>query len=190
MGSGTQGLHRRTSSPPPRAGLALGDNGTGSSSSVRSTTEREGVGDEALVREASGARTMYCRGMVMRWGEQEAQTTRPHFRQWCFRYQKLNTVPQIGQLVTSVSGCHRGRFESRSPSRGLLSASANVCVSDPPDKNARNVRSSVPDNSQSAPGRRSRLGFRIASDCPLGLPERRLWSNVDSLTLLEWTLRP
>lgn len=76
-----------------------------------------------------------------------------------------------------------------SPSCGLLNASANVCVSDPPDKNARNVLSSVPDNSQSAPGLRSRLGFLIASDCPLGLPERKWWSNDDSLTLLEWFLR-
>ena len=57
------------------------------------------------------------------------QTTRPHFLhregvsqgerswrregmqtdlQWCFRTKKLNWVRQIGQNVTSESGCHLG----------------------------------------------------------------------------------
>lgn len=55
---------------------------------------------------------MYWRGMVIRWGEHAEQTTRPHFRQWCFRYQKVNSTSHIGHLLTSASGCHLGRLIS------------------------------------------------------------------------------
>ena len=74
---------------------------------------------------------MYCLGMVMRCGEQEAQTTLPHLRQWCFRYQKLNTVPQIGQFVTSASGCHLGIVMSIGSSFPLLNACLALKLADP-----------------------------------------------------------
>ncbi|KAL8763967.1 MAG: hypothetical protein Q9184_000410 [Pyrenodesmia sp. 2 TL-2023] len=56
---------------------------------------------------------MNWRGMVIRCGEQLAQTTLPHFLQWCFLKNKPKRVSQIGQLVTSESGCQRGRVISR-----------------------------------------------------------------------------
>jgi hypothetical protein len=55
---------------------------------------------------------MYCLGIVIRCGEHEAHTTLPHFRQWCFLCQKLNTVPQIGHSDTSESACHLGEATS------------------------------------------------------------------------------
>src|ERR1700761_3395412 len=50
--------------------------------------------------------------MRMRCGLHDPQTTLPHFRQWCFLTQMLNCVRQMGQSVTSASGCHRGRMIS------------------------------------------------------------------------------
>lgn len=44
----------------------------------------------------------------MRCGEHRAHTTRPHFRQWCRRCNRWNSLLQTGQLVTSLSGCHDG----------------------------------------------------------------------------------
>ncbi len=40
--------------------------------------------------------------------EQSAQTTRPHFLQWCFLLKIVNFLPQPGQTLTSSSGCHTG----------------------------------------------------------------------------------
>jgi hypothetical protein len=45
---------------------------------------------------------------VMRWGEHVAQTTRPHFLQWCFLYKKLKPLPHTGHCETWASGCHAG----------------------------------------------------------------------------------
>lgn len=94
FGSGTQGLHMRTISAPSEPGEAAE---TASETAVT-----------AALAAVSGGRTMNCRGMVMRWREHELQTTLPHLRQWCLRYQKLNSVSQTGQFVASSSGCHLG----------------------------------------------------------------------------------
>jgi hypothetical protein len=71
FGSGTQGLQSRTRSPPPRlvtpelAAVSVLCWGRGS----------DEVGDPPSI----GGCTMYWYGIVIRWGEHELQTTRPHF---------------------------------------------------------------------------------------------------------------
>lgn len=105
-GSGTHGLHTLTTSPPPRLRAGYASVAwTGSS--------------------AAGGWTRYWRGMVMRWGEQLLQTTRPHLRQWCLRKKKEKGVLQTGQAVTSWSGCHRGSG-SRLPEEGDCRKSEKV----------------------------------------------------------------
>jgi hypothetical protein len=51
---------------------------------------------------------MNCRGMVMRCGEHVAQTTLPHFLQWCFRYRNVKFLLHTGHCETSASGCQGG----------------------------------------------------------------------------------
>jgi hypothetical protein len=58
---------------------------------------------------SDGGWTMNWRGMVMRCGEHVAQTTLPHFLQWCFLYKNVKILPHTGQRDTSASGCHCGR---------------------------------------------------------------------------------
>lgn len=105
LGSGTHGLHTRTSSPPPSAGLPKGpkDDMVFSSSPVRSIT---------FEVPSDGGWTMNWRGMVMRCGEHVAQTTLPHFLQWCFLYKNVKGRPHTGQRETSASGCHCGSTRS------------------------------------------------------------------------------
>jgi hypothetical protein len=74
LGSGTQGLQTRTSSPPPN--VALQGSGRSSSSTVRSINVRT-----APSCCSDGGLTMYWRGIVIRCGEHFAHTTLPHFRQ-------------------------------------------------------------------------------------------------------------
>ncbi len=99
FGSGTQGLQSRTSCPPPRDGLILASALRGllllfvevfcvSSSPVKSTTGMAvflSVESGLVAATSSGGCTMNCRGIVIRWGEQFAHTTRPHRLQWCLR---------------------------------------------------------------------------------------------------------
>lgn len=65
LGSGTHGLQSRTRSPPVVYGNP--------SSPVNGFTYSWGV------LGWPGGRTMYWYGIVIRWGEQALQTTRPHF---------------------------------------------------------------------------------------------------------------
>ncbi len=44
-----------------------------------------------------------------RWGEQDVHTTRPHRRQWCFRWNAENLVEQIIHSLDIESGTHTGR---------------------------------------------------------------------------------
>jgi len=69
FGSGTQGLHNRTLSPPPRV-----------LKSVYPPSTLVTVGYRwARTRGVPGGWTMYWYGMVIRCGEQLLQTTLPHF---------------------------------------------------------------------------------------------------------------
>lgn len=77
LGSGTHGLQRRTRSPPPRLATA--------GFIVDRLQEAELLGTVPSI----GCCTMNWYGMVMRWGEQELQTTRPHFLLSCQHNFKL-----------------------------------------------------------------------------------------------------
>lgn len=78
MGSGTHGLQTRTFSPPDITGIS------------------------------SGALTTFWRSSVILCGLQAAQTTLPHFLQWCLRLKKWKATLQTGHWLTSSSGCHGG----------------------------------------------------------------------------------
>jgi hypothetical protein len=71
FGSGTQGLQRRTLSPPPR--VVTSDELPALAGSTVGRVIEDGDPSPA------GGWTMYWYGIVIRWGEHEAQTTRPHF---------------------------------------------------------------------------------------------------------------
>lgn len=68
FGSGTHGLQSLTRSPPP---IPL--------NSAELTVRVGSVAGGAESASSVGGRTMYWCGMVIRWGEQELQTTLPHF---------------------------------------------------------------------------------------------------------------
>jgi len=85
LGSGTHGLHTRTVSPPFKAELGLLVNlstvcaspGALLQSVISSTPPVKDEKGDTIV----GGCTINCRGIVIRCGEQFAQTTLPHFRQ-------------------------------------------------------------------------------------------------------------
>jgi hypothetical protein len=114
LGSGTHGLQSRTRSPPTRR--------LNSTKPVSLATGLEGYPRRcAAACGVPGGCTTYWKGIRMRCGLHDPQTTRPHFLQWCFRTQMLNCVWQIGQSVTSASGCHLGSMISDGSLAGRIS---------------------------------------------------------------------
>ncbi len=67
-----------------------------------------------------------------RWGEQEEHTTRPHRRQWCFRWNAVNFVEQIMHSFDMESGTHTALVRAccwlSSTVRGVSVCEEWVCV--------------------------------------------------------------
>jgi hypothetical protein len=106
FGSGTQGLQRRTLSPPPRLSNSEELPARAGSNVGRRARELGALNVSLSV----GGWTMNWYGIVIRCGEQALQTTRPHFLPTWFRFVHISR----GKKCLTCNGACEQRSQLRS----------------------------------------------------------------------------